>query len=148
MSSIPRACCFLIIVFRPLSLGQATLGDARAAPLEPLPPAQAVKDAMAGRPRTPATPPVTVICRVLHLRSHKAYRLQFPRGLPSLPVSFGRPSFCPFNRGTHTLVGIKIIAVVSFAKTKATRLHSLMPFNVQHVLYHARALWTIHASRR
>eukprot|EP00903_Cladosiphon_okamuranus_P008557 g8211.t1 len=39
--------------------GQATLGDARAAPLDPLPPALAAKDAMAmaGRPRTPATPP-------------------------------------------------------------------------------------------
>ncbi|CAM9146616.1 unnamed protein product, partial [Ectocarpus sp. 4 AP-2014] len=35
----------------------ATLGDARAAPLEPLPPPQAVKDAMTGRPRMPATPP-------------------------------------------------------------------------------------------
>lgn len=38
--------------------GQATPGDARAAPLEPLPPTRSVKDGMQGRPRQPATPPV------------------------------------------------------------------------------------------
>ncbi|CAN0099235.1 unnamed protein product [Scytosiphon promiscuus] len=49
-------CC--IACDRPFgAAAQATPGDARAAPLEPLPPAQAVKDAMAGHPRAPATPP-------------------------------------------------------------------------------------------
>ncbi|CAM9242136.1 unnamed protein product [Hapterophycus canaliculatus] len=49
-------CC--IACDRPFgAAAQATPGDARAAPLDPLPPTQAVKDAMAGRPRTPATLP-------------------------------------------------------------------------------------------